>query len=92
MNTISEKEADELARKCRQREVSISELLADPRYARTRFGDRVYPSFTIYFRCSESPSGLIRVWGGRREKYPADAPQGTYGPARGDLAAREWGI
>ena len=92
MNTISEKEADELARKCRQGELTVEELIADPRYSRTRFSDRVYPTFTIYFRCSESPSGLIRVWGGRREKYPADAPQGTYGPSRGELAAREWGI
>ena len=71
---------------------TIKKLLADPRYSHTRFSDRVYPSFTIYFRCPDSPSGVIRVGGGRREEYPADAPQGTYGPSRGELVAREWGI
>lgn len=75
---------------------SAEQLLSHPAFNRIRFktwgfGEKVLEKFTIYFNCSDSPSGVYRAGGGDRKDLPAGA-KGSHGPAHGDIAAKQWGI
>ena len=72
--------------------LTAQEMLAHPAYTRTRissFMNKEY--FTIYFHCSNSPSGSMRAGGGKISALPSGI-HATCGPNRGDIAAKKWGI
>lgn len=76
---------------------SPAELLDHPCYSHTRIMDRWTnydpPGVTVYFRCSDSPSGVLAAGGFRLNPenealLRARKIRANTGPSRGDIAAR----
>lgn len=69
---------------------TAAELLNHPSFSHTRFNQ--WGSFWVYFRCSDSPSGVLGAGGfentpENRALMEAKKIRANLGPSRGDIAA-----